>query len=158
MWYKIIGGYIKFKCTKCKKEIEDNGTFCIYCGEKFKKKCSNCNSPVKEDYQYCKNCGAKLIWNESKSNKIVRRPGEILSKVAFWLVVSNIIVWIISLILQISLPLPYFMLAGLICGIVGITQSKKSGKVNRLAIIATIVSSIIFFIAIIVGLYNLVQY
>ena len=86
-----------------------------------------------------------------------RHPGEIISKVAFLLIIANIIIWIIRELAQIYLPTPFFALAALICGIIGWVKSKKSGRTNRFAMSATLISSILFILGFIFGFYNFIQ-
>ena len=51
-------------CYKCGKEIDDNATFCPYCGcqqdNTEKKYCSRCNYENKYDAKFCERCGSSL--------------------------------------------------------------------------------------------------
>lgn len=79
------------KCPKCKKKIDKDSIFCVYCGQKFTNKkggklhsidkdldidkdkkikddikCNLCKKKIPDDSKFCPFCGGKIIIKCSK--------------------------------------------------------------------------------------------
>ena len=70
------------KCPKCKEEIEDNSTFCQFCGEKLNDEssiyCPKCGELTKSNVSFCSKCGYNFKTRKNVSDITYRSPGFIL--------------------------------------------------------------------------------
>lgn len=67
------------KCNNCEKEINDNASYCPYCGkipnEPKELLCPKCHTQLMQDMIFCPSCGSKLPDNQlsnENSNSIVK--------------------------------------------------------------------------------------
>jgi len=70
-------------CPKCNEKIDDNATFCQFCGEKINneetKKCPKCGTINELPASFCNNCGFNFKTpQESKLDEVSRTPELIL--------------------------------------------------------------------------------
>lgn len=72
-------------CPRCRHEIDDDSSFCMYCGEKIIR-CSNCGTVNSGDANYCTNCGTYLAnrvdssYNQSNYNEAPKKEDNPYNK------------------------------------------------------------------------------
>lgn len=117
-------------CEKCGTENQDNSEFCLKCGRPFQ----NVPQTDKEyTYQYHQEYSAAP--QEQKNGRGKSIAGFILSLFGIFCGITAII--------------------GFILSIIGISESKKSGKVNGLAVAGLIISSL-YFLLVILAIFGVI--